>query len=295
MLAAAAPLRDAATLVLLADDPLRVLLIERHSSSSFLGGVHVFPGGAVDAADRVAASRRICAGRSDADASRLLGVESGGLAWWVAAARECHEETGIMLAVAAGPDGTGTDGTGTDGAGTDGAGDEGVGEWGEGFAGECAKAGLVLPTERTCYLAHWVGPVGAPRRFDTRFFVAAAPEGQTGVHGSDEVEDMTWLTPQEALERMAAGEMVLLPPTVAVLEWLECFTSVEDVMEASRAREAEVEDVLPRLLVSGGQVVVVLPGEDGYEEAGLQPAVDEVLAAGALLEGRYPRRPGGAR
>src|SRR5204863_2170793 len=85
-----------------ADDngPLEVFMLRRTLNADFVGGAYVFPGGAVDEADRHADLGSVCEGRSDAEASGLLGIERGGLAFWVAAVRECFEEAGVLLAYA---------------------------------------------------------------------------------------------------------------------------------------------------------------------------------------------------
>ena len=98
--------RDAATVMLLRDgtEGVEVFMMRRTLNAAFVGGFYVFPGGAVDAADRHAEVEASCLGLTDADASEQLGIPSGGLAFWVAAVRECFEEAGVLLA--AGPDGT---------------------------------------------------------------------------------------------------------------------------------------------------------------------------------------------
>src|SRR4051794_41400192 len=94
--------RDAATVMLVRDASdaggMEVFMLRRNLKSDFVGGAYVFPGGAVDEADRHADLERVCTGRSDDQASVLLGVDSGGLAYWVAAIRECFEEAGGLLA-----------------------------------------------------------------------------------------------------------------------------------------------------------------------------------------------------
>src|SRR5437016_8324017 len=94
------PPRDAATVMLVRDSPsgMEVFMLRRNLDSDFVGGAYVFPGGAVDEADRHADLEAVCAGRSDEQASVLLGVGSGGLAYWVAAIRESFEEAGVLLA-----------------------------------------------------------------------------------------------------------------------------------------------------------------------------------------------------
>src|SRR6266566_5162902 len=79
-------------------DGLHVFMLRRNLDSDFVGGAYVFPGGAVDDADRHADLEAVCDGRSDVNASALLDVDEGGLAYWVAAVRECFEEAGVLLA-----------------------------------------------------------------------------------------------------------------------------------------------------------------------------------------------------
>src|SRR5476649_2460812 len=92
--------RPAATLILVRDatSGMEVFMIRRTLSAAFMGGAHVFPGGAVDATDAAAELAACCDGLDDIEASRLLVVERGGLAYWIAAMRECFEEAGLLLA-----------------------------------------------------------------------------------------------------------------------------------------------------------------------------------------------------
>ncbi|MGH8689224.1 MAG: MBL fold metallo-hydrolase, partial [Burkholderiales bacterium] len=92
--------RPAATLLLLRDGSLgpEAFMLQRTPSAAFLAGAHVFPGGALDKADRDLRVLRRVAGISDSEASARLELEAGGLAYWVAALRECFEEAGILVA-----------------------------------------------------------------------------------------------------------------------------------------------------------------------------------------------------
>ena len=95
------PIRDAATVMLVRDgvDGLEVFMVRRSLRLVFAGGAHVFPGGAVDDRDRDMEAWSV--GRTDDEASATLGLARGGLAFWVAAVRECFEEAGFLLAVGA--------------------------------------------------------------------------------------------------------------------------------------------------------------------------------------------------
>src|SRR5690242_17035470 len=93
--------QPAATVMLVRDGrpgSLEVLMLRRHPEAVFAADAWVFPGGRVDDGDRLAGPGPGVLGPSDTEASAALGMASGGLAWWVAAARECFEEAGILLA-----------------------------------------------------------------------------------------------------------------------------------------------------------------------------------------------------
>lgn len=230
------PVRDAATVMLVRDgvDGLEVFMMRRNLGASFAGGMYAFPGGAVDDADRTAEVEALVDGRTDAEASRLLEVDKGGLAFWVAVIRECFEEAGVLLANAADGSVVRLDVSP---------------EVEERFATArravhggslpllelCRSEGLRLDLTDVQYVAHWITPVGEKRRFDTRFFVAGAPEGQSPLHDGSETVDSLWVRPADALERMARKELALLPPTIAMLQWLAPLTTADDAVAAGAA------------------------------------------------------------
>jgi glyoxylase-like metal-dependent hydrolase (beta-lactamase superfamily II)/8-oxo-dGTP pyrophosphatase MutT (NUDIX family) len=228
--------RPAATLLLLRDGGLgpEAFLLQRTKSAAFLAGAHVFPGGALDKADRDVRVLRRVAGISDAQASDRLGIESGGLAYWVAAIRECFEEAGILLAES------------EEGRALDARRVTSLAQYrGALHAGKLAfhefleKERLLLRGAELAYFGHWITAPGRARRFDTRFFVALAPEGQPGAHDGTELIDSLWLRPVEALERQARGAMELVFATKNTLADLQRFARARDAFE--HAREAEVE------------------------------------------------------
>lgn len=257
-------LRDAATVLILRDGPdgLEVFMVRRNLQSDFVGGAYVFPGGAVDPADRHADLEAICEGRSDAEASRRLGIAGGGLAYWVAAIRESFEEAGVLLAY------------GSDGSIVDLDDPIGVARWAEHRRqvddGErrlidvCAEEGLRLAVDGMHYFGHWITPDGAPRRYDTRFFLAAEPPGQTPLHDDHEVIAHVWIRPADALDRHAAGQFTMLPPTVASLRAVARFDTAGDALAAA-TQITDVPTILPRLISIDGGMRIVLPGDDGYE------------------------------
>ena len=87
----------------------------------------------------------------------------------------------------------------------------------------CRQEDLVLVVDSVYYVSHWITPELAPRRYDTRFFITAAPPGQVARHDETETIATIWVRPQEALAREAAGDIELLPPTIANLRSIEGF------------------------------------------------------------------------
>jgi 8-oxo-dGTP pyrophosphatase MutT (NUDIX family) len=229
----AVPVRDAATVMLVRDGGrgLEVFMVRRSLRLVFAGGAHVFPGGAVDETDRDMEAWSV--GLGDEEASAALGLARGGLAFWAAAIRECFEEAGFLLAV----DGTGDvvrlDHPGTAERFSQYRRAVTVGE--RSLADVCAAEGLRLAVDGMHYVSRWITPEGAPRRFDTRFFVCAAPERPTPLHDATETIAHEWVRPADLLERFGAGDVDLMMPTQRSLQWLDGHGTVAGVLEAAAA------------------------------------------------------------
>jgi 8-oxo-dGTP pyrophosphatase MutT (NUDIX family) len=209
---------------------MEAFMLRRSLSSVFVGGAYVFPGGAVDEADRHADLEAICDGRTDAEASALLEIDQGGLAYWVAAVRECFEEAGVLLAHA---------GDGHVISFADPAVAERFGRHRKAVdSGEmrlievCKAERLHIAADQILYFSHWITPAGAPRRYDTRFFVAAAPPEQEPLHDDRETIANLWVRPEEALERERAGELEMIFPTIKSLEAISQFDRSADLLAA---------------------------------------------------------------
>ncbi|MGO9197374.1 MAG: NUDIX hydrolase [Acidimicrobiales bacterium] len=257
--------RDASTIMLVRDRPegMEVLMLRRNLASSWVGGAHLFPGGAVDTEDGSPGLAGRSPGRSDAEASRILGVGSGGLASFVAAIRECFEEAGILLASR--PDGTAIDLSTSLTASRFVEHRRRLNARELSFTELCELEDLELATGRLWYFSHWITPEGSPRRYDTRFFVAAMPAGQTALHDDIEVIDAIWISPAEALRRHRAGEIDMLFPTMKNLQAIGRFEHSAELLEASAA--VEVPTILPKITVADQGVRILLPGDEGYETA----------------------------
>lgn len=260
--------RPAATITIVRDVPsgFEVLMMQRNHSSGFMPGAYVFPGGAIDPEDTDPALYALCAGLDDAAASRLLGVERDGLAYWIGAIRECFEEAGLLLCYDRSGSLIGLDRPDAEQHYVTQRAALNAGKLG--FAEFCRVEGLRLAADRLTYFSHWITPVGAPRRYDTRFFATIAPQQQAPLHDAKELIDTVWVRPQDALERDRAGSLSLRTPTKATLRQLGACPSCGALM-ASLAAQKEIRAILPVVGPDGGRL---LPHEPGYQEAAKNPA-----------------------
>ena len=224
-----AVMRFAATILLVRDGARGVeVFMQQRATAADFGGMHVFPGGKVDPIDSHDDIEALCAGLSDHAASRSIGVASGGLAFWVAALRECFEECGVLLAYAADGGLVDPDAAAVHdryrlhqsalqgGAIT--------------LADLCRAESLRLAVDRMIYFSHWITPVGPPRRYNTRFFIAAVPGDQQGRHDEWESVDSVWTRPEDALARRARGELQMITPTVTTLQSICAADSVATLL-----------------------------------------------------------------
>jgi 8-oxo-dGTP pyrophosphatase MutT (NUDIX family) len=254
--------RPAATVLTLRDAPsgYEILMVRRNVRSEFMGGVFVFPGGALDDDDH----KVPVVGLDDDRASERLGLLHGGLGYFVAALRELFEEAGLLVAY--------------DEAGGEVLFDDVVDRArldayrsalnaGETTLSEILHAeGVRLDLRRINYLAHWVTPDLMPRRFDTRFFVVGAPAGQRASHDRGETTDLRWLRPDDALASHQRGEIDMVMPTIRNLQTIAPYSSVQEVLEFASSQET-IEAVRPRAIRRNGDVVILLPGDKGYDDA----------------------------
>ena len=244
-----APVRDAATVVLLrpAGETFELYALKRATTMAF-GGLYAFPGGGVEESDRPETVRD--------DWPRLLGVPADRARAVIgAAARELFEETGVLLA---GPAGAGL--TGDDPVGGGLVGDVTAGDWEAdrvAVAGRkltmtelLLRRGLRLRDDLLFPWARWVTPEFEPKRYDTWFFVALLPQGQTARDVSGESEGTTWVSPA------AADGLAMLPPTRSTVNALAAYRSMAEVVAAAGRRDAATP-VMPRveLTADGGALL----------------------------------------
>jgi 8-oxo-dGTP pyrophosphatase MutT (NUDIX family) len=266
-LAAETP-RDSATIVVLrqAERTVELFCVERHPRSQVLGGAIVFPGGKVDAADW-----EDCWGElttSLQPRARAFGEERAARAFAVAALRELLEEAAILPVTGAGVSHhtalelqsllASVPGT--------------EHEESLAFAELLRARGNRLATDRLEALWRWITPQMEARRYDTRFYLLALPEGQLGRHDERETTRSFWATPEQLLERWGNSEIVLAPPTFCTIALLRAARSVDEAFTI--ARRQSLQPICPVACFEGGQMVIALPGDPLHPDDALEGSAD---------------------
>lgn len=252
---AAKPPADAATVLLLRNAPsgsFEVFLCRRSTKSTFMGGVYVFPGGRVDAADAGPALQAAARGREAEACGAMLGLPADrAVAHWIAAIRETLEEAGVWLgdpspvattAMCQALMATRDDATA--------------------FAAMVERHGLRFDLSRLRYFAHWVTPTVEPKRFSARFFIAALPADEAAVIDGHEIIDGKWLTPSDAIARYKAREFDLAPPTLHSLMVLAAATDIQAAL--TLATDAPVSTHAPEAVFEGSRLSLVLAGDAAH-------------------------------
>uniref|UniRef100_UPI000D4A94F9 NUDIX hydrolase n=1 Tax=unclassified Variovorax TaxID=663243 RepID=UPI000D4A94F9 len=269
--AAMRPVRTAASLIVLRDGAagrgLEVLMLRRaEKEADQNSGASVFPGGTVDTHDP--AMHAACRGLDDAAASLRLAVPAQGLDYYVAAVRECFEEAGLLFACEdAGHAGHAGRAVALDAVPPhERAAMRHAAELGsDALLHMCRERGWRLAVDRLRYFSHWLTPPGMPRRFDTRFFVALAPDAQTPTPDTRETVECLWLTPAEALSEARA--LKLMNVTRRILEQLGTFATAQACIDHAQALR-EVPMIMPRVASGPAGRQPVNPWEPAYAEIG---------------------------
>jgi 8-oxo-dGTP pyrophosphatase MutT (NUDIX family) len=223
----------------------------------------VFPGGAVDAGDHAPELASVTVGRDPAEADALLGVD-GALAYWVAAVRECFEEAGVLLARSA-VNGRPLDLDDASLAGRLEDARRAVGSGDRTFLDVIRHEDAMVDVGALHLFSHWITPAVSPRRYDTWFFVAAAPQGHAYLHDDRETVASVWIRPADALERAERGELELIFPTVRNLEQLARFRSARDLLDAVSGAGAAA-GTSARMVGDAGGRRILLPIDPGFGE-----------------------------
>jgi 8-oxo-dGTP pyrophosphatase MutT (NUDIX family) len=194
--------RPASTILLLRDGAgaeIEVFMMVRHYEIDFNSGALVFPGGSVDKGDQdIIASPELYSGGE--------GLDTASLSFRIAAIRETFEESGILLAR---PRGSKTLVDAKRAGAIEAAHRTALCEGKTTFLNVLTDNGMVLALDELVPYAHWITPEGLPKRFDTWFFLAAAPPEQVGAHDGKESTDSIWVSPREALEGGRSGRFKL--------------------------------------------------------------------------------------
>lgn len=247
--------RPASTILLLRDgvSAIEVFMMVRHYQIEFASGALVFPGGSVDPGDQD------IAGRPELYDNRA-GLDAATLQFRIAAIRETFEESGILLTR---PRGVSDLVTATRATEISDAHRATLCEGKMSFAQVLTESGQVLALDLLAHYAHWITPVGLPKRFDTHFFLAKAPPEQVGAHDGRESTDSIWVSPREALEGGESGRFILPFPTTRNLIKLGKQSDVAVALED--ARRSPVVTVMPVVTKDGDRRRLRIPAEAGYD------------------------------
>jgi len=254
--------RHASTVVLLRDGAsgVEAYLLRRQKTMAFAAGMYVFPGGSVDVRDESLAADAWTGPSPREWAGLLTADERLATALVCAAVRETFEESGVVLAGSAAGEVV-ADTTGDD--------------WERdrlalldrslSFAALLAQRGLVLRADLLRPWSHWITPEVEPRRYDTRFFVAALPTGQRTRDVGGEADRVTWIRPADALEAFERGDLGMMPPTAFTLAELSTYDTVADILAAGDARD--VQPMLPKIVLGDDEEArLLLPHDEGYPQ-----------------------------
>ena len=249
--------RSASTILLLRNskgrDEIEVFMMVRHYEIDFNSGALVFPGGSVDSGDNeIIANPALYSGGE--------GMDAGELSFRIAAIRETFEESGIFLAR---PSGSKALVDARRAGEIEAAHRAELCEGKTTFLKVLTDNGMLLALDELVPYAHWITPEGMPKRFDTWFFLAAAPPDQLGAHDGKESTDSIWVSPREALEGGETGRFKLPFPTTRNLIKLGKQSSVQAALDDSRGKK--VVTVTPVMTKSATGRQLRIPLEAGYD------------------------------
>ncbi|HZR89711.1 MAG TPA: NUDIX hydrolase [Bradyrhizobium sp.] len=258
--------RPASTTLLLRESAagreIEVFMMVRHHQIEFNSGALVFPGGSVDQGDKEIVARGELHGGGE-------GRDPSALGFRVAAIRETFEESGILLAR---QQGSRVLIDAKRASEIEAAYRVPLCEGKTTFLDVLTENKLWLALDELVPYAHWITPEGMPKRFDTWFFLAAAPPDQLGGHDGRESTDSIWVSPREALAGGESGRFKLPFPTTRNLIKLGKQGSVTAALEDARGKP--IVTVMPVMTRHNGGQQLVIPREAGYD--------GEVFEVGAL-------------
>jgi 8-oxo-dGTP pyrophosphatase MutT (NUDIX family) len=249
--------RPASTVLLLRDSAARseieVFMMVRHYEIDFNSGALVFPGGSVEKSDKEIIERPELYSGGE-------GLDAAALSFRIAAIRETFEESGILLARSIGSTRL-IDAISA--SKIEAANRAALAEGKTTFRRVLADYDLQLALDELVPYAHWITPEGLPKRFDTWFFLAAAPPDQLGAHDGRESTDSIWVSPHEALEGGQTGRFKLPFPTTRNLIKLGKQNKVGSALADARGKP--IVTVMPVMTRLNGGRQLRIPAEAGYD------------------------------
>src|SRR5215471_16423160 len=249
--------RAASTTLLLRDSAgkggIEVFMMVRHHQIEFNSGALVFPGGSIDRGDKEIVARPELHGGGQ-------GLDESALSFRVAAIRETFEESGILLARPNGSDNLLDAGRARE---IEAAWRAPLCEGKITFLKVLAENNIWLALDELVPYAHWITPEGMPKRFDTWFFLAAAPPDQLGAHDGRESTDSIWVSPREALEGGDSGRFKLPFPTTRNLIKLGKQGNVRGALDDATGKP--IVTVMPVMTRLNGGRQLRIPREAGYD------------------------------
>jgi 8-oxo-dGTP pyrophosphatase MutT (NUDIX family) len=248
------PPKPAATVVILRNTAggMETFLLRRHGAAAVLGGAHVFPGGKVDPSDADAGMHARLDQAPAALAARLNEPATAvpdAAALFVAALREVVEECGVLFAHGADAD-TAVALSRLLRAQVP-------------FESASAALSLRLDTSSLHPWSRWITPrvpTVTRARFDTRFFIAALPEGQEARHDDAESSDGNWLRPRAALQQYWDGAIEFAPPQIMTLAHLAQYTTVQQALASAQAQAPVLIEPAP-FSDADGTRITCYPGD----------------------------------
>jgi 8-oxo-dGTP pyrophosphatase MutT (NUDIX family) len=251
--------RPASTILLLRDSAgpdgkgeIEVFMMVRHYEIDFNSGALVFPGGSVDKGDRdIIARPELYSGG---------GLDEAAVSFRIAAIRETFEESGILLAR---PSGSTTLVDAKRASEIEAASRALLCEGKTTFLKVLTDNAMLLTLDGLVPYAHWITPEGMPKRFDTWFFLAAAPPEQAGAHDGKESTDSIWVSPREALAGGESGRFKLPFPTTRNLIKLGKHRTVKSALDDARGKP--IVTVMPVMTRLNGGRQLRIPADAGYD------------------------------
>jgi 8-oxo-dGTP pyrophosphatase MutT (NUDIX family) len=242
--------KDASTVILIRPSKSgywEIFLARRHQKQAFMAGAYVFPGGQLEKTDNDPQFENYIKTADVIDPCRLLQDSSlpreKALGFFIAAIRETFEEAGILL-------GGKTTGNLVSFH------DEKVLKRFNDYRRELnssqitlaeitRKENIFLFPDTLIPYSHWITPEFEKKRFNTRFFLAKLPTGQTPLADAMELTESLWVTPQKALEMHRQKEIILMPPTLKTIEELSAFSNIDELFSAAKTKI--IYPILPQL------------------------------------------------